>query len=89
MQRFLKHLGKAFFIGTLIYLVFLLIYYFSGRFDKGFDFARAWEEYYTNMIFSVILYMINAFWFQFILINYKEELFTVKRFFISISGVVF
>jgi len=88
MQKFIKHLGSAVLIGTLIFGIFIIIYYATGVFDQGFSFGRLWREYYENMIFAVILYMVNAYWLQYLLINYKYELFTVKRFIIGISGIV-
>ena len=86
MQRFLKHVGNAVFIGTLVYLVFLTIYYFLGNFDEGFDFSRAWKEYYENMIFAVILYALNAVWIDYLIKKHKFELFTLQKFFLSIAG---
>ncbi len=86
MQRFLKHLASAVLIGTIIYCIFLIIYYATGEFDGGFSVARAWQEYYENMIFAIILYLVNAYWLQYLLINYKEDLFTIKRFVFALAG---
>lgn len=86
MQRFLKDLVLAIVIGTFIYFIFLAVYYFDGKFDDGFSYIKAWDHYYENMIFSVILYMVNAIWIQYLLDKYDYELFTVKRFALGISG---
>ncbi len=87
-QRLKKDLLNAILIGTLIYLIFLLIYYFNGRFDSGVEWQQIFDEYWQNMIFSVILYMANAFWFQYLLKHHKQDLFTLKRFSIGIAGNV-
>ena len=56
----LRDIVHAFLIGTLIYLVVLLILFFLGRFDNGFSFQFAWREYYYNLIISFILYYANV-----------------------------
>ncbi|VAW11981.1 Two-component system sensor histidine kinase [hydrothermal vent metagenome] len=86
MQRFLKNIVSAIVIGTLLYFGFLTFYYFAGRFDDSFSFTIAWEKYYENMIFSVILYMVNDAWIQYLLDKYEYQLFTIKRFALGISG---
>jgi sensor histidine kinase YesM len=88
MQRFKRHLVRAVVIGTLIYFVVIAILYFMGEFQGGFNLSIAWREYYENMIFSVILYFVNAYWIQYLLIRYRQDLFTAKRFFIGFSGNV-
>jgi hypothetical protein len=86
MTKFIKHLIRALLIGTVIYFIILAIYFFLGRLDEGFDYQIAWTEYYKNMIFAIILYMVNAYWIQYLVITYKHDLFTLKRFTIGISG---
>ena len=86
MTRFFKHLIRAILIGTVIYFIILAIYFFMGRFDEGFDYQIAWTEYYKNMIFALILYMVNAYWIQYLIVTYKQHLFSLKRFTIAITG---
>ncbi|NNK17711.1 MAG: Pr2TM family membrane protein [Maribacter sp.] len=86
MTRFTKHLIRALLIGTVIYFIILAIYFFLGRLDEGFDYQMAWTEYYKNMIFAVILYMVNAYWIQYLVVTYKHDLFSLKKFTIGISG---
>lgn len=86
MTVFFKHLIRAILIGTLIYFLILAFYFFMGRFDDGFSYQIAWTEYYQNMIFAVILYLVNAYWIQYLIVTYKQHLFTFKRFAIGISG---
>ena len=88
MRRLKKHLAGSVFVGTLIFLVILIMYYFSGRFVAGFDYSKLWVEYYENMIFAIILYMINAYWLQYLLIRHKAQIFTAKIFAIAIAGNV-
>jgi len=88
MRRFLKHLAGAFLIGTLLYIVFQVIYYFNGRFDSGIDLVLLGKGYWENMIFSIIIYMVNAYWFQYLLIHYKQDLFTSKIFALGVAGNV-
>ncbi|MBD0776691.1 2TM domain-containing protein [Maribacter sp. ANRC-HE7] len=86
MTRFYNHFIRAIVIGTVIYFVFLAIYFFTGRFDEGFDYQITWTEYYQNMIFALILYMANAYWIEHLITTHKHDLFTLKRFAIGITG---
>ncbi len=73
-------------IGTFIYLAFLAFYYFTNDLGNGFGYAKAWESYYSNMIFAVILYMVNAYWIQYLLDKYEYQLFTIRRFVLGFFG---
>ncbi|MDX1364455.1 histidine kinase [Arenibacter latericius] len=86
MNRFLKHLGNAIFIGTLIYFVFLAIFFFMGRFDEGFSYDRALQEYYRNMIYSLILYMVNAYWMQYLIVKHKKHILAKRPMLVGITG---
>ncbi len=86
MARFFNHLIRAILIGTALYFIFLAIFFFMGRFDDGFNYQFAWTEYYKNMIFALILYMVNAYWIEYLVVIYKHDLFSLKRFSIGISG---
>lgn len=88
MQRFRNHLLSAILVGTLIFFVFLTIYYFNGRFDANFDYNQLWQEYYENMIFAVILYLVNAYWLQYLLIKYQQRIFSAKIFALGMAGNV-
>lgn len=88
MLRFIKHIGSALLIGTFIYLIFLAIFFFTGRFEGGFNLDRALQEYYRNLILSVILYLINTYWILVLGKNYKHRLPTKKFLLIGISGNV-
>jgi len=86
MTSFFKHLTRAFLIGTVIYFIILAIYFLMGRLDEGFSYQIAWTEYYRNMIFALILYMVNAYWIQYLIVTYGHNLFSLKRFTIGITG---
>ncbi len=86
MARFFTHLIRAILIGTVIYFIFLAIFFFMGRFDNGFNYQFAYTEYYKNMIVALILYMVNAYWIEYLVVIYKHDLFSLKRFTIGISG---
>lgn len=86
MNRFLKHLGNAWLVGTLIFIIIMAILYASGVYPNGISWAEAWEEYYEGMIFSLIIYCANAIWIQYLLNTYKYDLFTPKRFIKAILG---
>ena len=86
MARFFNHLIRAILIGTVIYFIFLAIFFFMGRFDNGFNYQFAYTEYYKNMIVALILYMVNAYWIEYLVVIYKHDLFSLKRFTIGISG---
>ena len=87
MTRFFNHLIRAILIGTVIYFINLAIYFFMGRFDDGFNNQLfGWTFYFKNMIFALILYMVNAYWIQYLVVTYKHDLFSLKRFTIGITG---
>ncbi|NND78885.1 MAG: Pr2TM family membrane protein [Maribacter sp.] len=86
MTRLFRHLTRAILIGTIIYFIILAIYFFMGRFDDGFNYQIAWTEYYRNMIFALILYMVNAYWIQYLVVTYRHNLFSLKKFTIGITG---
>ncbi|WP_299434767.1 2TM domain-containing protein [uncultured Maribacter sp.] len=88
MQDFLKHLGRAILIGTLIYIVFIAVYYITGSISPEFNVEMAWREYWKNMIFSLVLYFANAYWVEYHIKAFENNLFTVKRFLIAILGNV-
>jgi len=88
MLRFSRELLKAIFVGTCIFAVFLLIYYFQGDFDKGIDYQDLLRNFLTTLTYSVTIYMANAFLFIFLLKRFDNNIFGVKRFLISIFGTV-
>jgi len=86
VNRFLKELLKALLLGTLVFIVFLIFYYVQGKFDNGFSWYKLRKEYVENIIFAIVLYMANAYWFMFLLKKYNYNLWSLKKFGFSISG---
>jgi len=86
MKKFRKHLLWSFVVTLLIYVVSLTIYYFTGKINDGFSLEFAWRVFYQNLLFTVILYMINMYWYDYSLLRYKQTLFTLKKFLLLILG---
>lgn len=88
MGRFLKELIKSIIVGTCIFVVLLLVFYFRGDFDNGMDYQALWRTYLINLTYSGAIYMANAFLFIYLLKKFDRSLFGGKRFLISITGAV-
>ena len=88
MRVFLREIFKAIIVGNSIFAVLLIVGYFSGNFDNGFDYGVLWKEYYINLMYSVIIYMANAYLFIYLLKKFDRKLFGPKNFPVSIVGTV-
>ncbi|HET8737788.1 MAG TPA: 2TM domain-containing protein [Pricia sp.] len=88
MRIFLKELVKGAFVGTCIFAVLLVIYYFKGEFDAGYDFSELWKEYQISLMYSVVIYLVNAYLFMYLLKRFDQNLFGPKSFPVSIIGTV-
>jgi len=86
MQRFIKDIGNAVFVGSLIYIVILVILYFKGSFDDGFTWQIAWREYYENIIFSVFLYLINVYAWRFFADRFGSNFKSLKRLLVGLAS---
>ncbi|PVW15708.1 2TM domain-containing protein [Marixanthomonas spongiae] len=74
MIRFFKELGKAFFVGFLIFIVLGLIQYATGNtVDSGKE-LLVWFLY--NQFYSVTLYLVNAYVIIYFLDKYKGTLYS-------------
>jgi len=86
MTRLLKEFGKAFFVGSLIFLVLGLIRYFLG------DFNYSWEEllvqFLYNQLYSVFLYMANFGFIWYLLKRFGHDLFKQNNLLKAILGSV-
>ncbi|UZO80331.1 2TM domain-containing protein [Aquimarina sp. ERC-38] len=81
MANFIKHLGKAFLIGNIIFLMFLIVYYFTGvEFHLNIHFFL---EYAQNIIFSVVIYMANGYLFHYLQIYFRGQFFKRGNFIFS------
>ncbi len=70
---FFKELGKAFFVGILIFLVLGLIQYLAGNFD--YTGKTLLIAFLYNQLYSVILYMANMYFIRYMKNHYGQELF--------------
>ncbi len=76
-MRILKDLGKAFFVGTLVFIVLGLIQYANGFvFENGREILIA---FLYNQLYSVVLYMVNAHYFGFLLKQFPNQVFKTKN----------
>lgn len=89
MNQFFRLLFQAILASSGVYLLFLGVYFFLGRFSEGFDLAYAWRQYYEYLLFGIILYLLNAYWFKYLLTRYNYVIFTAKRLLYSLSGTLF
>lgn len=76
-MRILKDFGKAFFVGTLVFIILGLIQYANGyQYDNGRDILIT---FLYNQLYAVILYMVNAYYFDFLLKVFPNEVFKLKN----------
>lgn len=86
-MNFLKHFFKAFFVGVLVFIVLLIIQYFNGHTFSNFRQATIWFAY--NQLYAVSLYLVNAYYFQFLLSRFSNEVFKPRNLLIgSFGGVI-
>ena len=86
MIRFFKELGKAFFVGFLIFLVLGLIKYATGdTIDSG---EELLSRFLYNQLYSVVLYMANAYLTMYLVDKYKLALYKWRNLWRAIFGGV-
>lgn len=83
-MRILKDFGKAFFVGTLVFIVLGLIQYANGyEFTNG---KEVLVMFLYNQLYSVVLYMVNAHYFGFLLKQFPNQVFKAKNLFKGLLG---
>ena len=81
-----KEIGKAFFVGVLIFIVVGVIEYLNGwEISSGKELVI---RFVINQVYSVSLYMANAFFFYFIITRYKNEWFKIQHLAKGILGSI-
>lgn len=76
-MRILKDIGKAFFVGTLVFIVIGIIEYLNGyTYDNGRDLLIG---FLYNQLYSVVIYMVNAHYFGFLLKQFPNQVFKAKN----------
>ena len=86
MITLLKEIGKAFFVGSIVFIIIGLIQYNNGyTYDNGLDLLVFFAY---NQLYSVVLYLANGYFFKYVLKNFKETFYTFKTVAILIIGVI-
>ena len=76
-MRILRDFGKAFFVGTLVFIVLVIIQYLNGyTFSIGKDLLIM---FMYNQFYSVIMYMVNAQYFGFLLKWFPNQAFKPRN----------
>lgn len=86
MIQLLKEIGKAFFIGSIVFIVLGII-----RYATGYTFSSIKEElvmFAYCQLYSVVLYLANGYFFRHVLTRFKETFFTLKTIAILTVGVL-
>ena len=87
-NRFFKELLRAFLVGTIIFIGFIVYYFFTSDTSLDYIIDNFWREYFENLLFSIILYMVNAFWFIYLLQKFNNFIYNVRRMTIAVTGNV-
>jgi len=86
MLNFFKDIGKAFFVGSLVFIVLELIRYSNGyEYENGKELLKFFAY---NQLYSVVLYLANGYFFKYVLRSFKDTFFTFKTIVILIVGVL-
>lgn len=85
-MHFIKEIGKAFFIGSLIFLVIGLIQYLNGNVIT--DGKKLLVLFAYNQMYAVFLYMANAYFFAYLCKKYPGRLFTFRNLGIGVIGAL-
>lgn len=76
-MTFLKHFIKAFLVGITVFIVMLLIQY--ANVNKFPDSQQLLVRFGYNQIYSVILYLVNAYYFSFLLKRFPDKVFKSRN----------
>jgi len=86
-MRFIKEIGKAFFIGSIVFIVLGLIQYLNGTvITNGKDLLILFGY---NQLYAVFLYMANAYFIVFLQRKFHGAFFTYKNVILGLTGSVF
>lgn len=84
MIRFIKELGKAFFVGSLIFVVLGIAQFLLGNFN--YTGKELLVTFLYNQLYSVILYMANATVISYMLKRYGNDIFKQRILLKAILG---
>ncbi|SRX54997.1 2TM domain-containing protein [Aequorivita sp. CIP111184] len=83
-MRILKDLGKAFFVGTLVFIIIGIIEYINGHtYSSGKELLIG---FLYNQMYSVVLYIVNAQYFGFLLKQFPNQVFKIRNLFRGVLG---
>lgn len=85
-MKIFKEIGKAFFVGSVIFLVIGVIQYLNGWQINSVK--ELLFEFIKNQLYSVSLYMANALFFYYIMQHYKGSWFKFKNLLHAMLGSV-
>lgn len=85
-MRLQKELGKAFFVGVLIFIIIGIIQYMNGVVIS--DGKELLSLFLLNQLYSVVIYMGNAALIYYLIKKYKSELFQFKNLARAILGAI-
>ncbi|MGB3342616.1 MAG: 2TM domain-containing protein [Aequorivita sp.] len=83
-MQFLRDFIKAFFVGLAIFIVITLIQYANGNIFSNTEEFFVWFSY--SQLYSVILYLVNAHYFRFLLKWFPNQAFQTKNLIRGASG---
>ncbi len=86
MRLFIRELGKAFFVGILIFIVIGIIQYLNGV--RYTDARELLIHFGYNQLYSIVLYMANALYIIYLLRRYKGKLFKINNLSKGILGAI-
>lgn len=84
MKRFIREFGKGFTLGVLIFLIIGVVQYLGG--STPIDKKELLVLFAYNQLYSVVLYMANAYLFMYLSGTYKKKFFTLRMFLTSIGS---
>lgn len=83
-MHFIKELGRAFFIGSLIFIVFGVIRYLTGVPINSA--GELLSQFGYNQLYSIVLYMANASFIRYLYKRFDKNVFSADRLAIGIGG---
>ncbi len=87
MKFFFKEIGRAFFVGTLVFLVIGVIQFFNGQeTPSGKDLLMS---FLLNQVYAVSLYMVNAYFFVYLMRRQKGNRFKLEHLGKGMLGTIF
>ena len=86
MRGFIKHIAKAFFVGVAVFIVMLLIQYANLNRFPNVKQLLVWFAY--NQFYAVTLYLVNAYYFRFLLKWFPNDVFKSKNLLKGAAGGV-